>query len=149
MTSTTTGTSGSDNNNVLSRSEVVGAGGYATAPTTGQQIMVDATRRWTDTGLTVQQGDLLTFDVEGRVQLSNDANDVAQAAGALSGRRAPDAPLQQELAGALIGRIGNSEPFGIGNLRSVRAPASGRLYLGVNDDHLADNRGEFRVIVDR
>jgi hypothetical protein len=29
----------------------------------------------------------------------------------------------------------------------LRAYATGQLYLGVNDDHLADNRGEFRVKV--
>jgi len=28
---------------------------------------------------------------------------------------------------------------------TLRANASGQLYLGVNDDDLADNRGEFRV----
>jgi hypothetical protein len=36
--------------------------------------------------------------------------------------------------------------IGAGNT-DVRAPQSGRLYLGVNDDHWADNNGEFRVVV--
>jgi hypothetical protein len=35
----------------------------------------------------------------------------------------------------------------IGGRKSVTSPVSGRLYLGVNDDHLADNRGEFTVTV--
>ena len=136
-----------DNNNVLSRAEVVSPAGFA-VPTAGQQVVVDANRQWTDTGLSVRQGDLITFDVDGQVRLSSDGSDMAHAAGALDGRRAPNAPLPQEPAGALIGRIGNSGPFGIGNQRSVRAPASGRLYIGINDDHFPDNSGQFQVIVE-
>ena len=51
------------------------------------------------------------------------------------------------LAGALIGRIGNGAPFAIGNQTSIVAPASGVLFLGVNDDGFADNQGNFQVIV--
>ncbi len=47
-----------------------------------------------------------------------------------------------------IGRIGNAgAPFGIGNLSSVVMPASGELFLGVNDDELGDNSGGFVVDV--
>ena len=35
----------------------------------------------------------------------------------------------------------------IGERTPVTAPVSGRLYLGVNDDHLPDNSGEFVVTV--
>jgi hypothetical protein len=35
----------------------------------------------------------------------------------------------------------------VGDRRSVRVPRAGRLYLGVNDDHLADNQGTYRVSV--
>jgi hypothetical protein len=35
----------------------------------------------------------------------------------------------------------------IGANHTFAAPVSGRLYLGVNDDHLADNRGEYSVNV--
>jgi hypothetical protein len=52
------------------------------------------------------------------------------------------------VAGILIGRIGASPPLLIGAQRTLtRAPVSGRLYLGINDDHLADNSGEYRVSV--
>jgi hypothetical protein len=79
--------------------------------------------------------------------LSDNFNDVASPAGS-NNRRALDAPLTRAAAGALIARVGNSSIFAVGNRRQVRAPASGRLYLGVNDDYLADNSGEFRVMVD-
>jgi Ca2+-binding EF-hand superfamily protein len=63
--------------------------------TSGQVIEVDARERWTDTGIDVRSGDMLTFDVEGSVQLSDNSNDVARAGGARLDRRAPDAPLPQ------------------------------------------------------
>jgi len=55
--------------------------------------------------------------------------------------------LPAALAGALIGRIDNGQPFGIGDQTSVRMPASGILYLGVNDDNVSDNSGQFQVVV--
>jgi len=113
--------------------------------TSGQAVVVNAAQRWTDTGLVVREGDLLSFDANGRVQLSTDSNDIAVPAGALSNRRAGEAPLPQEPAGALIARIGNSQPMVVGGRTSLVARFSGRLFLGVNDDHLPDNSGEYRV----
>jgi hypothetical protein len=51
-------------------------------------------------------------------------------------------------AGALLARIGGAPPIYVGDLTTITASAGGRLYLGVNDDHLADNRGEFRMSVE-
>jgi hypothetical protein len=106
---------------------------------------VDARARWVFSGFTVSTGDTLVVTVEGSVQLSDEGTDTATAAGSRIGRHAPGAPMPGELAGALIGRIGNSAPFGVGDQIQIIAPASGELYLGVNDDVLADNRGRFRV----
>jgi hypothetical protein len=53
-------------------------------------------------------------------------------------------------AAALIGKIGNgsTDYFFIGDESGpVRMRASGRLYLGINDDVLTDNSGNFRVVV--
>ena len=74
--------------------------------TTGQEIRVEGRERWTDTFINVRAGDTLVFDADGTVRLSADSNDVANAGGALSGRRAADAPFANQTAGALIGRIG-------------------------------------------
>ena len=115
--------------------------------TSGESIVVDARERWIDTGINVRQGDVVMFDVSGNIRLSTDQSDIASSAGAQSGRRAPDAPLPGSSAGALIGRIGNGNVFGIGNQRSIRAPGTGRLYLSVNDDYLQDNAGHFNVQV--
>ena len=115
--------------------------------TSGDFIRVEGAQAWTDTGITVRAGDTINFDAQGTVRLSNNRNDIAGAGGTLSGRREANAPLPNQVAGALIARIGNSPPLFIGNRRSVRAPFGGRLYLGVNDDYLNDNSGDFQVTV--
>jgi hypothetical protein len=110
-------------------------------------ITVDATRQWTDTGILVEAGDRISFDADGSVQLSDNSRDLAGPAGAPSGRQAPNAPIAGQPAGALIARIGNSAPVPVGARRTSRAPMSGPLYLGINDDYFQDNRGQYRVIV--
>ena len=119
-------------------------------PPAGSGLQVRANQRWTRTGLTVRQGDRIAFLASGEVRLSDDANDVAGPAGSKAGRKAPRAPLPDALAGALIGRIGNGVPFGIGDQTAALAmPASGELFLGVNDDFPDDNRGTFAVEIRR
>jgi hypothetical protein len=108
-------------------------------------ITVSGRQQWTPTGVYVQRGQVVTFRTSGEVQLSGDTNDMATADGAKTQRYASRAPIPRTLAGALIGRIGNGRPFGIGTQTSVTMPAAGQLFLGVNDDSLNDNQGEFRV----
>ena len=50
-------------------------------------------------------------------------------------------------AAALIGRIGNDMFFIGDETGPVRMRSAGRLFLGVNDDVLTDNSGNFRVVV--
>jgi hypothetical protein len=115
----------------------------------GAGFAVPANQRWISTGLTVRRGETLTFNTTGQVQLGPDSNDTASSAGSNSGRYAPASPLPRALAGALIGRIGNGQPFAIGNQTSVAMPAAGQLFLGINDDNVGDNQGEFRVEITR
>lgn len=131
----------------LTRRELGGGEPDAVA-TSGQMVRVDATQRWTNTGLYIEAGDTITFDAQGTIRMSPDPNDSAMPAGSTVGRFAPDAPLRQEPAGSLIARIGDSVPVLIGDRRVIRrASVTGTLYLGVNDDHLLDNSGEYRVVV--
>lgn len=134
-----------NNDGVISGDELGAVQGAA--PTTGTVTVVSAAQRWTDTGINVVSGDMLTFDAEGSVRLSEGGDDTASPSGSRTGRRAQDAPVPQAPAGGLIARIGDSAPVYVGDRRAVRAPVSGRLYLSVNDDHLADNSGDFRVTV--
>jgi len=116
--------------------------------TSGQTVRVDAAQGWTRTGLHVRAGDTVTFDAEGTVRLSRDPDDTAGPAGSRTGRRAADGPMRDAAAGSLIAKIGDSGPILVGNQRTLaRAPVSGELYLAVNDDHLLDNSGEYRVTI--
>ena len=127
-----------------------GSGTTGSAPSAGGAVVVNANQQWTSTGIMVRKGERLTFNTTGEVRLSSTGDDVARPAGATSGRKVAGAPMPNQIAGALIGRIGtNGQPFGIGNLNSVVAPETGMLFLGINDDHVADNSGEFRVQITR
>ena len=138
---------------MLSRREFDAAGGAPVTGTSGaaaagsQAVRVNAQQRWTDGMIDVRAGDTLTFNASGSITMSEDNADTAAPAGSTRGRRAPDAPVLNQLAGGLIMRIDEYGPIFIGNRTTITAPVSGRIYLGVNDDHLADNRGEFMVTV--
>ena len=110
-------------------------------------IRVGASSGWVSTGMRVRRGELITFNTTGEVQLSESSTDRARSAG--GGRMAPGSPLPTVSAGALIGRVGSSQPFGIGDQASVPMPFDGVLYLAVNDDGLADNAGAFNVSLGR
>jgi hypothetical protein len=116
-------------------------------PVSESGVRVPGNAAWVATPLFVRRGDLVTVSTSGQVQLSDDPEDVAISAGSLRQRRSDRSPMPQHLAGALIGKVGSSAPFPIGNQAQFTAPANGQLYLGINDDHVADNRGEFVVNV--
>ena len=58
-----------------------------------------------------------------------------------------DCPLPTENLGALIGKIGASEPFLIGSENKIIAPADGWLFFRINDSlkNLNDNHGILAV----
>jgi Ca2+-binding EF-hand superfamily protein len=132
--------------NELTNAELKAAGAGAVG-TAGRTIQLDAARGWMDTGFDVRSGETITFEASGTVQLSNNTADTAGPGGA--GRHAQAAPIPNAAAGALIGRIGNGPPILLGARQTMTATRTGRLHLAVNDDHLADNLGEFIVVIQR
>jgi hypothetical protein len=135
---------------VISKREFDVSGGApgATPTAAGRQtVKVNAQQRWTDTGFSVRAGDVLTFSASGEIRMSDNAADTASPAGSRTGRTAPDAPVLGQLAGGLLAKIGEFSPIFVGGRATITAPVTGRLYLGVNDDHLPDNAGEFTVTV--
>lgn len=135
-------------------------GGYFPAPgTTGavdtrdgqgepsRAISVTGNRQWTSTNIRVNQYETLRFDANGEVHFTPNPDGLAGAAGSRDRKLVPGAPLPAALAGALIGRIDNGQPFVVGDQASIRMPASGILYLGINDDNVSDNTGQFQVVV--
>lgn len=108
-------------------------------------VTVSGTHNWSPTNIMVRRNESIAFKGEGMVRLSANANDRVPAAGASSGQGV--GPLPSAPRGALIARVDDGAPFLIGAGGNIRIPAAGRLVLGINDDHVGDNDGEFQVIV--
>jgi hypothetical protein len=133
---------------VLTRAEIAPPAPSTEGATGSKVVLVQADRRWTDTGIDVRLTDRITFAATGQIWLSGERTDVAGPEGSSSGRRISGAPVPQAVAGVLIARIGASDAFDVGTRTApVRAPRDGRLFLGVNDSRPADNQGAFQVEV--
>jgi PA-IL-like protein len=113
-----------------------------------QTISVVANQPWTATGMTVNQGDQVSFRATGQIQWGPAPG---QTAGPNGGRGiSGNYPVPTAGVGAVIGRVGNSQAFVIpANGETVTMPASGPLYLGINDDNVSDNNGTFQVQIAR
>jgi hypothetical protein len=112
---------------------------------TARTVTIPTNQTWSNSGIDVRRGDVIHFRASGNVTLSLNGGDYSTPAGAESGRMAGNSPLRGVTAGMLIGRVGNSQPFAIGAEADITMPASGRLYLGVNDDDVRDNQGNYVV----
>ena len=107
---------------------------------------VQAATQWNDTGVDVRSGMDVYFEATGRVQWGPDRKDGPGGEG--GNRYNANRPIPGRSGGALVGRIGGSDPFFIGDERGpIRMRESGRLSLGVNDDYLQDNSGSWRVTI--
>jgi len=110
-----------------------------------RQTLVSANQGWTDSGVDVRAGQTIYFEAQGRVRWGKDRQDGP--GGEHNSPSNPNRPMGNRNAAALIGKIG-SDMFFIGDdTGPIRMRSGGRLYLGVNDDVLTDNSGNFRVVV--
>jgi len=109
--------------------------------------IVNSNSSWTDTSVDVRAGQTIYFSAQGEVRWGRDRRDGPE--GEHNSPSNPGRPMPNRPAAALIGKIGDSNDiFFIGGEEGpIRARSSGRLYLGVNDDFLNDNGGNFRVVV--
>lgn len=113
-----------------------------------KQVIVSGDVAWNDTGIDVRPGQTVYFESQGQVRWGRDRRDGP--AGERNSPPNPGRPMPNRNAAALIGKIGNDsgDLFFIGDeTGAVRLRGSGRLFLGVNDDVLTDNSGNFRVVV--
>jgi len=121
----------------------VGTAGAPIAATSG--VRVDANQAWVDTGINVSRGDRFVFNASGDIMVAPGAS---AGAGGTPTLTSPQYPVPNALAGALIGKVGNSAPFLIGSsTQPITMPADGRLMLGINDDGFGDNTGSFSVTI--
>lgn len=129
-----------------------------------KEIVVPGDAGWVDTGLDVEEGEELFFRSEGEICLQRGNPDAA------CGPDGADIQgLQQPLPGwnlgALVGKVAQVMSvrtdektgqevrdelvryFFIGHEQSVATPVRGRLFIGVNENVVKDNDGEFRVAI--
>jgi hypothetical protein len=113
-----------------------------------RDVTVSGDVPWNDTGVDVRAGQLVYFTARGTVWWGPGRKDGP--AGEKNSPHNPSRPIPNRPAASLIGKIGSASDdlFFIGDDEEpLRMRASGRLFLGVNDDVLGDNRGNFRVVV--
>jgi len=107
--------------------------------------IVTANVAWNDTGIDVRAGQTVYFEAQGRIRWGRDRQDGPE--GEKNSPNNPNRPMGNRNAAALIGKIGEDMFFIGAETGPVRMRSGGRLYLGVNDDVLTDNSGNFRVVV--
>ena len=112
-----------------------------------RDVVVDARIAWTDAGIDVAAGQVLSFYATDRIRWAPGRRDGPD--GEHNSPPGPSRPMPNERRAALIGRIGDGrEYFLIGSRREgIRMREAGRLHLGINDESLNDNAGSFRVSI--
>ena len=111
-------------------------------------VSIPADRAWTDTGMEVGVGDVVTVRSSGEI-----VHDTA-----LPNPVGPDGDVESELRqcnvivdvnhAALIGRVGDEGvPFLVGASSQFTADHSGILYLGINDVGVQNNTGSFTSVI--
>lgn len=128
------------------------------------RITVPANQSWTDTGLEVVEGQAIIFDASGIICLQQ-GNPIANCGPDGYKLKTVQQPLPDQNIGSLIGKVVQlisvetdketgqeirneiTKEFYIGPTARVRMPLSGHLFLGVNENLVADNSGEFKVII--
>lgn len=111
-------------------------------------VIVSGDVDWNDAGITLRANQEIWLESSGRVQWGRDRRHGP--AGEPNSPRNDGRPMPSRNAAALIGKIGerSTDYFFLGDETGpIRIRTSGRLFLGVNDDFLNDNSGNFRVIV--
>jgi len=125
-----------------------GSGGRPPGGLRERTVVVQARQSWTDTGIDVRRGQQVYLNASGEIRWGRGG----RKDGPEGEKNSPfnqARPIPNRPAGALIGRVGDHDaPFFVGRDRGpYEMRASGRLYLGANDDYLQDNSGTFRVVV--
>jgi hypothetical protein len=108
-------------------------------------LVVDGTQPWTDAYVDVRAGDRVAVTASGKVW-HNESNSIGPEG--FPNRPELLTPYPELNHAALIGRIGESgSVFYLGASTTVTAEADGRLYLGINDGGLENNRGYWDATV--
>jgi hypothetical protein len=127
-------------------------------------LAVAGNTAWTDTGLDVVSGEVISFEAEGKISLQK-GNPEAECGPDGYDLQTNQQPIANRNLGSLIGKVviavtvtvdektkqekkqEAAELFYVGSKSRVEMPAKGRLFLGINENVIGDNAGEFRVTI--
>lgn len=124
----------------------------STRATSVKTVTVIGNRPWTDTGVDLNAGDAVSVSANGSVSFSRGGQAIGPQGDQPSCAvfRNPRVPyVARDLrCHSLIGRIGSlGTSFEVGSSTQFRAPVTGRLYLGVNDNFFPDNSGNWTAVI--
>jgi len=107
----------------------------------------NANNGWTNSGLVVRKGQRLRISASGRVSLGRGRFSTPSG---LATVQDADKLMRNEATGALIAVIGddNDDFLLIGLRREFVAQRDGVLFLGVNEGDLADNTGNYDIVIE-
>ncbi len=123
-----------------------------------KEVDVKADQAWTDAGMDLKAGDVLSISATGTVQYqglrSNEGPRSTGPGGLPRGwtELIMQLPVNGSGRGALVGRFGDSpgaRPFLIGAHTQRTVPVAGRLFLGINQMESAPGTGSYHVIIER
>jgi len=129
-----------------------------------KKLTVPGNAGWVDTGIDIEEGEELIFQSEGRISLQKGNPDAG------CGPEGYDIqglqqPLPDHNLGCLAGKVTRLlavrtdektgvevreeliRYFYVGREQTVAMPLQGRLFLGVNENVVKDNDGEFTVLI--
>ena len=112
-----------------------------------KRVQLSANKDWLDTRITIRDNTEFLFTITGNIYI--DAKTLVTQNGELELKWHKDKPLPTHSTGSVIGKIGmDGKPFYIGNNRApFKVDKGGKLYLGINDNSLQDNSGNFIVMI--
>ena len=127
---------------------------HGAARSVQQEAKVCSTEQWSDTGIDLEAGQVIIVEAKGEVNINNKTKSTPNGVQDQTVKPiirliwktynvTPDAKH-----GALIGKIGETgKPFFVGKSCEFKADSAGRLFLGVNDMDLKNNKGAFQALI--
>jgi hypothetical protein len=113
-------------------------------PPTNITLEIFANQQWLDTGVLIQPGYILT------IQYLSDLwspwpNSKYDGNGSGGNPNCTCNVLLGVSHASLIGKVGNGDPFFVGNQFTQKMGQSGYLFLGINDNQISDNSGNINI----
>ena len=117
----------------------------------GQPVMKEVTvpvdQAWTDTGVSCAAGDTFNIRASGNAWFDSE-NSFSSPEGLVSGTSSESRVLSGQYTAAMLGTLDTvDEAFYVGYATTYVCPVGGRLSLGINDDSLDGNEGEYLAAV--